>query len=70
MIDRENTIALHAMQGNRVSSRSKGEVSLVFTSCDRNLLYILELRRGCTFETAVCSVRQDTCLGMTETSGS
>ena len=45
----ENTIALHAMQGNRASSRGEGEVSCVFSSCGRHLGYILELRRGCTF---------------------
>ena len=57
MFDWENAIALHAMQGNRASSRGEGEVSLVFSSCDRNLGYILELRRGCPFETGVGSVK-------------
>ena len=45
----ENAIALHAMQGNRTSSRGKGEVSWVFSSCGRNLGYILDLRPGCPF---------------------
>ena len=53
----ENTIALHAMQGNRASSRGEGEVSLFSSSCSMNLGYILELRRGCPFETGVCSVK-------------
>ena len=53
----ENAIALHAMQGNRASSRGEGEVSSVFSSCDRNLGYILEIRRGCPFETGVCSAK-------------
>ena len=42
-------IALHAMQGNRASSRCEGEVSWVFSSCGMHLRYILELRRGCQF---------------------
>ena len=57
MFDWENAIALHAMQGNRASSRGEGEISWVFSSCGRNLRYILELRRGCPFETGVCSVK-------------
>ena len=32
-------------------------------------MYILELLQGCPFETGVCSVSQDTCLGMRDTSG-
>ena len=43
------------MQGNRASSRGKGEVSWVFSSCSINLGYIFELRRGCPFETRLCS---------------
>ena len=50
MFDWENAIALHAMQGNSASSCGKGEVSWVFSSCGRNLGYILELRWGCPFE--------------------
>ena len=57
VFDWENAIALDTMQGNRASSRGEGEVSWVFSSCGRNLGYILELRRGCPFETAVCSVK-------------
>ena len=38
----ENTIALHAIHRNRASSRGEGEVSWVFSSCSRNLGYILE----------------------------
>ena len=47
--DWENAIALHAMPGNRASSRGEGEVSWVFSSCGRHMGYILELRRGCPF---------------------
>ena len=36
MFDWENAIARHAMQGNRASSRGKGKVSWVFSSCGRH----------------------------------
>ena len=49
VFDWENAVALHAMQGNRASSRGEGEVSWVFSSCGRDLGYILELRPGCPF---------------------
>ena len=52
----EHGIALHAMQGNRASSCGEGEVSCIFSSCSRNLGYILEIRRGWPFKTSVCSV--------------
>ena len=45
--DWKNAIALHAVHGNRASSRGEGEVSWDFSSCGRILGYILELRRGC-----------------------
>ena len=57
MFDWEYAIALDTMQGNRASSRGEGKVSWVFSSCGRNLGYILELRRGCPFETGVGSVK-------------
>ena len=69
MFDWENVIALHAMQGNWASSRGEGEVSWVFSSCGRILGYILELQRGCPFETLVFSLKSGTCLGMRENSG-
>ena len=53
MFDWENAIALDTMQGNRASSRREGKVSWVFSSFGRNLGYILELERGCPFETLV-----------------
>ena len=46
MFDWENAVPLHAMQGNRASSRGEGEVSWIFSSCGRHMGYILELRRG------------------------
>ena len=54
-LDVEHGIALHAVQGNRASSRREGEVSWFFSSCGRNLGYILELRRGGLFQKRVCS---------------
>ena len=57
MFDWENGIALHAMQENRASSPSEGDVSWDFTSCGRNLGYILELQRGWPFETPLGSVK-------------
>ena len=55
MFDWEPGIALHTMQGNQASSCGKGELSSVFSSCGRDLAYIVELRRGWTFETQVYS---------------
>ena len=69
VFDWEYAIALHAMQGNRASSRGERKVSWVFSSCGRNLGYILELRRGGPFETGVCSVKSVHCLGMRDNSG-
>ena len=57
VFDWENEIALDTMQGNRASSRGEGKVSWAFSSFGRNLGYILELPRGCPFETGVCSVK-------------
>ena len=69
VFDSENAIALDTMQGNRASSRREGRVSWVFSSCGRNLGYILELQRGCPFETLVCSLKSGTCLCMRDNSG-
>ena len=69
VFDWENAIALDTMQGNRPSSRRDGKVSWVFSICGRNLGYILELQRGCSFETLVCSLKSGTCLGMRDNSG-
>ena len=57
VFDWENAIALDTMQGNRASYHNEGKVSCVFSSCGRNLGYILELRRVRPFETGVCSVK-------------
>ena len=55
MFDWEYVIAMHAMQGNRASSPGERAVSLDFSSCGRNLGYILELQPGWPFETPLCS---------------
>ena len=57
MFDWENTVALDTVQGNWVSSHREWKVSWVFSSCGRNLGYILEFRRGCPFETGVHSMK-------------
>ena len=57
VFDREYGIALHAMQGNRASFPSEGDVSYDFSSCVRNLGYIRELQRGWPFETPLCSAK-------------
>ena len=55
--DSELWIALHPMQGNQLSSPGEGYVSWYFSSCNRNLGYILELQWGCPFETPLCSAK-------------
>ena len=65
----ENIIALHAMQGNRVSSRGEGEVSWVFSSCGRNLGYTLEYSGDVHSKLEFVKRSQDTFLGPTDTSG-
>ena len=57
IFDWEHGTPQHEMQGNRTSSCGVGEVSCVFSSCGRHLVYILELRRGWPFETRVCSAK-------------
>ena len=69
LFDGEHGIALHALQKNRAPSHGEGKVSWLFLSCSRNLGYILELQRGCPFETLVCSLKSGTCLGMRDNSG-
>ena len=57
MFDWEYGIALHAMQGNRASFPSEGDVSYDFSSCGKNLGYIRGLQRGWPFETPRCSAK-------------
>ena len=57
MFNWEYDIALHEMQGSQASSSSEGYVSWDFSSCGRNLGYILELQREWPFETPLCSAK-------------
>ena len=57
MFDWEYGIALHAMQGNRASFPSEGDVSSDFSICSKNLGYIRELQRAWPFETPLCSAK-------------
>ena len=50
MFDWEYAIAVHALQGNRSSSRGEGEFSWVFSSCPRDPGYIFDLRRDAHFK--------------------
>ena len=55
--DSELWIALHKMQRNQASSPNEGYVSWDFSSCGRNMGYILELQRGWPFESPHCSAK-------------
>ena len=55
MLDWEHGTALHPMQGIQASTPAEGHVSWDFSSCRRNLEYILELERGWPFETPLGS---------------
>ena len=57
MFDLENVVALHPMQGIWDPSPAEGDVSWDFSSCSRNLRYILELQQGWPFETPRCSAK-------------
>ena len=65
----EYDIALHEMQGNQASSPGEGYVSWDFSSCGRNLGYILELQRGWPFETPLCSAKSGLLSSYDGTSG-
>ena len=55
MFDRDNRIALHPMHGIRALTPAEGDDSWDFSSCSRNLGYILELQQGWVFETPLRS---------------
>ena len=57
VFDWEHGTPQHEMQWNRASSCGEGEVSWEFSSCVMHLVYILELRRGWSFETRLCSAK-------------
>ena len=51
MFDWEHRIALHPVQGIRALTPAEGDVSWDFSSCSRNLGYILELQQEWVFKT-------------------
>ena len=53
----EHGIALLPMQGIRTSYPAEEDVSCDFSSCGRNLGYILELQQGWPFELPLVSVK-------------
>ena len=57
VFDWEYGIALHTMQGNRASSPGEWDISWDFSSCGRNLGYILKLQRGWPFKIPLCSAK-------------
>ena len=57
VFDWEHGMALHPMQVIRASSPAEWDVSWDFSSCSRNLGYILELQRGWPFEIPHCSAK-------------
>ena len=57
MFDWEHGIALHPVQGIRALIPADWDDSSDFSSCSRNLGYILELERGWTFETPLGSAK-------------
>ena len=65
----EHGIAEHAMQGNCGSSLAEGEVSWIFSICDRNLGYILEFYQVGISILVFLQQRQPSCLIMMDTSG-
>ena len=57
MFNWEHDIALHEMQGNQASTPSEGYVSWDFSSCGRNVGYILVLQGGWPFEIPLGSAK-------------
>ena len=57
VFDWEHGIALHPVQGIQGLTPAEGEDSWDFSSCSRNLGYILELQWGRMFETPLGSAK-------------
>ena len=70
VFDWEHGTPQHEMQGNLTSSCGEGEVSLVFSSCGRQVVYILEYGGDGHLKLGFVQRSQDSCLDMTDTSGS
>ena len=69
VFDWEHGIALHAMQGNRASFPSEGDVSYDFSSCGGNVGYIRDLEQGGHWKLYFVQQSQDSCVVMRDTSG-
>ena len=69
VFDFEHGIVLPPMQGILVSSPAKVDVSWDFSSCGRNLGYILELEQGWPFEIPLCSAKSGLLSSYGDTSG-
>ena len=57
MLGLEHGIALHPVHEIRPLTPAEGDVSWDFSSCSRNLGYILELQRERVFETPLGSAK-------------
>ena len=57
MFDWEHGIALHPVKRIRASSPTERDVSWDFSSCGRNMGYILQFKRGWTFKIPLCSAK-------------
>ena len=67
MFDWEHGIALHPVQGIWALTPAKGDDSWDFSSCSRNLWYILELQRDGRSKVHLVQRSQDSCLVRTDT---
>ena len=70
MFDWEHGLVLHPVQGIRALTPDKGDVSWDFSSCSRNLGYILELQRDGRSKLHLVQRSQDYYLVRMDTSGS
>ena len=69
VFDWEYGIALHAMQGNRASFPSEGDVSYDFSSCGRNQGYIASYSGDGHAKLHFVQRSQESCVVMRDTSG-
>ena len=69
VFDWEYGIALHAMQGNRASFPSEGDVSYDFSSCGRNLGIFASYSADGHSKLHFVQRSQDSCVVMRDTSG-
>ena len=70
MFDWEHDIALHPMQGIRSLTPAERDDSWDFSSCSRNLGFILELQVDGHSKLHLVQRSQNFCLVRTDTSGS